>query len=107
MKTKTKLWRIYLPANDNNGFEFSLEHHQKWDEYVHNLVGGVTIMKSAKGQWISPHGKLYIDIMIPCEINCFKSQIKQIARFSIEHYNQEAIAYLPLSRNMKIMKKII
>lgn len=103
---RKKVWRILVPANDNQGNEFPIEHHHIWDEFVRDLVGGVTIMKSAKGQWISPVGKLYIDITIPCDINCTKYQIQQIALFTIKHYNQEAIAYYKISKGIKLMTKI-
>jgi hypothetical protein len=100
---KTKVYRILVPATTNGGNIFSLEHHQVWDEFVRKLVGGVTVMKSAKGQWLSPTGVLYMDKMIPCDINCSKTQILEIARFTKKHYNQEAIAYYKVSGKMHVI----
>ena len=102
---KTKVYKILVPANNNQGSEFSIDHHHQWDEFVRKLVGGVTIMKSAKGQWTNPHdGQLYIDKMIPCEINCTKEQIKKIGKFTKEHYGQEAVAYYKISNSFNLIK---
>jgi hypothetical protein len=94
---KTELWEILVPASGNNDKEFTYEHHKAWDEFVKNLTGGVTIMKTAKGQWLSPSGKLYKDRMIPCRIICTKEQINKIVDFTIEHYNQEAVLAYKIS----------
>lgn len=94
------MWEILVPASGNKGKEFSYEHHKAWDEFVKNLTGGVTIMKIAKGQWISPNGELYIDRMIPCRIVCTKKQINTIIDFTIEHYNQEAVLAFRISDNV-------
>jgi len=29
--------------------------HQTWDAKVRKISGGLTIMKPAKGNWVSPH----------------------------------------------------
>jgi len=101
---KTKVYKILVPANNNQGSEFSIEHHHQWDEFVRQLVGGVTIMKSVKGQWINPHGQLYTDKIIPCEISCTKEQIKKIAKFTKQHYRQEAVAYYKISNKFNLIK---
>ena len=101
---KTKVWKILVPANNNQAIEFSISHHHEWDEFVRKLVGGVTIMKSAKGQWVNPNGQLYTDKMIPCEISCTKQQIKAIAHFTKHHYRQEAIAYYKISNKFNLIK---
>jgi hypothetical protein len=100
---KIKVYRILVPATTNDNNEFSIEHHQVWDKFVRKLVGGVTIMKSAKGQWLNSDGILYMDKMIPCDINCTKKQIKAIADFTKKHYNQEKIAYYKISNGMKFI----
>ena len=87
----SELWEILVPASNNKEQKFSYEHHKKWDAFVKEITGGVTIMKTAKGEWISPSGKLYVDRMIPCRINCNEEQISKIIDFTIEHYNQEAV----------------
>jgi hypothetical protein len=94
---RTDMWEILVPASGNNKQEFTYEHHKAWDAYVKNLTGGVTIMKTAKGQWVSQEGELYIDRMIPCRIFCSDDEILQIVRFTMTHYNQKAIAIAKLS----------
>ena len=91
------MWEILVPAYDNKGKYFSYEHHKAWDEFVKNLTGGLTIMKTAKGQWMSSSGELYTDKMIPCRIVCTKKQINVIIDFTIEHYNQEAVLAFRIS----------
>jgi len=94
---KTELWEILVPASGNNDKEFTYEHHKAWDAFVKELTGGVTIMKTAKGQWVSPHGQLYVDRMIPCRIICTKEQINKIVDFTIKHYDQEAVLAYKIS----------
>ena len=101
----TELWEILVPASNNKDLQFTYEHHKEWDEYVKNLTGGVTIMKTAKGQWVSPDGKLYIDRMIPCRIVCTEDQISDIIDFTIEHYSQEAVLAYRISTNVILRHK--
>jgi hypothetical protein len=94
---KTEMWEILVPASGNNNKEFSYEHHKAWDAFVKEPTGGVTIMKTAKGRWVSPHGQLYADRMIPCRIICTKEQINKIVDFTLVHYDQEAVLAYKIS----------
>lgn len=85
-----ELWEILVPAS-NDDMKFTYNHHKEWDAVVKRKAGGVTIMKIAKGQWVIPTGKLYVDKMIPCRIVCDEEQIKEIIDFTIVHYKQEAV----------------
>jgi hypothetical protein len=105
MIPKTELWEILVPAFNNKDKEFTYEHHKAWDEYVKNLAGGVTIMKTAKGQWVNPIGKLYLDRMIPCRIICTKEQITRIIDFTIKHYDQEAVLAFKISDTVILRHK--
>lgn len=102
---KTELWEILVPASNNTDQKFTFEHHKEWDAFVKKVTGGVTIMKTAKGQWLSPTGKLYIDRMIPCRIVCDEQQISEIIDFTIEHYNQEAVLAYRVSTNVILRHK--
>ena len=84
------MWEILVPASINKDQVFTYEHHKAWDEFVKQVTGGITVMKTAKGEWLSPVGKLHIDRMIPCRIICNEKQIIKIIDFTIEHYDQEA-----------------
>lgn len=94
-----ELWEILVPASSKEK-EFSYEHHKKWDEYVKSLAGGLTIMKTAKGEWINPDGVLYSDRMIPVRIKCKRSDIKKIIDFTIKHYDQEAVLAYNISNEI-------
>jgi hypothetical protein len=100
-----ELWEILVPASNNKEKEFTYEHHKAWDTFVKDLTGGVTIMKTAKGQWVSPTGELYIDRMIPCRIACTRHEIFQIIKFTMEHYSQEAIMAFKISDEVIIAHK--
>jgi hypothetical protein len=101
----TEMWEILVPASNNKDKEFSYEHHKEWDAFVKKITGGVTVMKTAKGEWLSPIGRLHIDRMIPCRIMCNKKQIIKIIDFTIEHYNQEAILAYRISDNVIMRHK--
>ncbi len=96
---KKAVWEILVPAENNSGVEFTLEHHKKWDEFVKNLTGGLTIMKSAKGQWIY-NKKTYFDKVIPCRIACSPKKIKKIIDFTIKHYEQKAVYAYKVSKTV-------
>lgn len=73
---KVMMWEILVPASGKEQ-EFAFEHHKEWDKYVRNMAGGLTILKTAKGEWVSPDGTLFRDRVIPVRINCTKKQIKK------------------------------
>lgn len=92
--TDTKLWEVLVPASSPE-LKFTIEHHHKWDEFVRSITGGLTVCRAARGQWVSPTGKLYRDRVIPCRIACTREQLNKILAFTITHYKQEAVmAYL-------------
>jgi hypothetical protein len=100
-----EMWEILVPASNNRDQEFSYEHHKKWDAFVKEITGGVTIMKTAKGEWVNPNGKIYVDKMIPCRIICNEKQIKEIIDFTLIHYNQEAVLAFKISTNVILKYK--
>jgi hypothetical protein len=100
-----EMWEILVPASNNKDQEFSYEHHKQWDAFVKKITGGVTIMKTAKGEWISPNGKIYVDRNIPCRIICNEKQINEIIDFTLVHYNQEAVMAYRISTNVKLRYK--
>jgi hypothetical protein len=97
------LWEILVPANSNDGLEFSLEHHHNWDEKVRSISGGLTIYKSAKGQWVDPSGQLFLDKMIPVRICCSEDEIDKIMELTLSHYSQEAVMAYRVSPYVKLL----
>ena len=102
---KTELWEILVPASNNKDLKFTYEHHKEWDEFVKDISGGVTIMKPAKGEWLSPTGELYIDRMIPCRIACSWEELSVIIDFTIKHYKQEAVLAYKISDDVILRHK--
>lgn len=102
---KNSLWEILAPKYSNEKKEFSLKHHHSWDSKVRQIAGGVTILKTAKGQWINTKGKLFAEEMIPVRIYCTEEEIEKIIQLTIEHYSQEAVMAYELSSNVKVVKR--
>lgn len=98
------IYEILVPAS-NRKEKFSYEHHKVWDSFVTSVAGGVTINKSAKGEWYSPEGELYRDRMIPCKIACTREQLDRIIDFTIKHYEQEAVMAYLISNEVIIKHK--
>ena len=96
------MWEILVPASNNKDLKFSYEHHKEWDEYVKAVAGGLTINKTAKGEWISPDGTLFKDRMIPVRIMCTEAEIEKIISFTIGWYKQEAVLAYEVSNHVKL-----
>ena len=107
MKTETfTAYEIYVPMFSNDGAKFHVEYHKEWDEKVKAVTGGMTIFRAGRGKWVDPKdGITYEDRVIPVRIFCSKEQIETIAAFTIEHYNQVAIAALKISSEALIFTK--
>ena len=97
------MWEIFVPAS-NIDAEFSYEHHKIFDEFVKQKAQGITVMRGAKGEWISPSGVLFKDRIIPCRICCSIGDIHSIMRFALKHYNQEAIMAYKISDHVLMVK---
>jgi len=104
---KKSLWEILVPNYDNSGNKYSLDYHHQWDNKVRVITGGLTILKTAKGQWVNPEGRLFAEEMIPVRVLCYKNDISNIIDITLEHYNQEAVLAYEISCNvlLKYAKK--
>lgn len=96
------LWEILVPTHSNEGIEYSLDYHHAWDEKVRKISEGLTILKTAKGQWISPDGELFVETMIPVRIVCDEPSIDQIIDITLNHYDQKAVLTYEISSNVKL-----
>ena len=99
-----EMWEILVPAS-NKLQEFTYEHHKRWDEFVISISGGVTIMKTVKGEWISPNNVRFKDRMIPVRIKCNGDDIDKIIDFTIKHYEQEAVLAYKISEDVILRHK--
>jgi hypothetical protein len=100
-EAKKYLWEVLVPATWEEE-EIPLKYHHLWDEGVRTISGGLSILKTAKGHWVSPDGNLFIETMIPVRIFCSRTQIDQIADLTAIHYDQEAVMFYRVSNEVKI-----
>ena len=95
------LYEILVPAS-SKGAKFSYEHHKEWDEKVKEIADGLTVLKTGRGEWVSPNGETFYDRVIPVRIACSKEQIMKILKFTKEHYKQLAIFCYKVSEEVII-----
>jgi len=84
----TDLWEILVPVKDNTGHEFPVKHHRQWDDRVREITGGLTIMRTAKGQWLDHDGELFNEKMIPVRLACNEKQARKVMDLTLAHYKQ-------------------
>lgn len=97
MKAKF-MFMVFVPRESRKGVPFTVAHHQKWDKFVYDLSGGITILKSALGKWVNPNAKLEAEKMIPVMVGCTKAQMENIADFTVKHYDQVAVSYVKMGK---------
>jgi len=98
------LWEILVPTVSNHGKPFRTKQHKIWDKFVRQVTDGLTIMSpNIKGEWISDD-QIFTDRMIPVRIYCTHEEIREIAKYTKEFYEQEAIMYYCISTNIYIYK---
>lgn len=90
---RESLWEILVPANFNDGTKISLESHKEWDAKAREISGGLSVLRSIKGQWIDPDGILFTEKMIRVRIKCTRTQIDKISDLVAAHYSQKSVMY--------------
>ncbi len=103
--TGKSLWEILVPNYSNEKIKYTLEYHHQWDEKVRKISGGMTLLKTAKGQWMSNSGILFSEEMIPVRIFCDEDSIDKIIALTMEHYQQEAVLAYEVSSRVKLVKR--
>lgn len=93
------LWEILVPK------DFSIEHHQVWDEEVREIAGGLTITRSTKGYWTSPKGEVLKERMIPVRIYCDRESFLKIVKYTLVHYDQDAVMGYRISEDVILYSK--
>jgi|SRR3989344_5667063 len=99
------LWEILVPSHSNQGIEYALDHHRTWDNEVRKISGGLTILKSVRGQWIDEQGELFSERMIPVRVSCTEPDINRIIDLTLIHYDQKAVLAYEVSRNVKLVHR--
>ena len=97
-----KLWEILIPRYSNEVVEYSVEYHHSWDKYVREIAGGVTILRTAKGHWVNPEGRVFQEEMIPVRVYCSEEELDRIIDHTLEYYAQEAVFAYEVSSNVKV-----
>jgi len=105
MKNKSIiLWEILVPTI-MDGKPVRTKYHKKWDEKVRAISNGLTILKPAKGEWISSSGELFAERMIPVRIACSEDAIEEIMDITISYYKQEEVMAYKVSEYVKFRKE--
>ena len=92
--THRQLWEILVPA-EINGKPVPVDYHKEWDEMVLDIAGGLTILRSAKGRWLSENGLSIGEGVIPVRIACTETELYEIIEITAKHYFQvEVFSYL-------------
>jgi len=104
MKNKDKiLWEILVPTMMDGKF-IRTRYHKVWDKKVRAISNGLTILKPAKGEWVSATGELLAERMIPVRIACSEHDIEGIMDMTIKYYNQEEVLAYKVSECVKFKK---
>lgn len=87
-----KMWEILVPTIRNDGGQINTRFHKVWDEKVRQISGGLTILMPARGQWVSPTGELFKELMIPVRVLATDDEMETIINITLKHYeDQETI----------------
>jgi hypothetical protein len=106
MTDTVKLYEVLVPASFwVTKTKFSYEHHKEWDAFVVGIAGGLTVLKGAKGTWISPSNVAHYDRVIPCRVACTRAQLEEIIDFTLTHYDQEAVMAYVVSEEVIVKHK--
>lgn len=100
---RQELWEILVPQANNDGEFIAIPEHNIWDSKVRKITGGLTIHRSAKGEWVSPEGELVVERMIPVRIACTEEQMHTIAQMTKEFYQQAKVMYYRVSDKVFIV----
>lgn len=59
-------------------------------------------MRTSKGQWVH-QGTCYRERVIPVRIICTPKDIKQIAKITLKHFRQKAVACFQISEKYELL----
>jgi hypothetical protein len=106
MKIDWKLmWEVYVPTM-MNGKPIKTKYHKEWDKVVREIAGGLSIAAPVKGQYLGEEDEeVQEERIIPVRIACSSNEIQDILRFTLQHYNQEAVLCHKVSDEAIIVTK--
>lgn len=103
MSTDIRMWEILVPTVRNDGRPFRLRFHRVWDRQVIATAGGLTVLRPAKGSWVSDAGDLYAERMIPVRVACTEEEIVEIAEFTKRYYDQIKVLVCRISDDVRFI----
>lgn len=95
------LYELLVPTIMNDK-PIRTRYHRVFDKKVREISGGLTILRPAIGNWISPSGELFVERMIPVRIACSRDDIEKIADIAASYYKQRAIMFYKISDDVHI-----
>ena len=99
----SKLFEILIPCQTNEGKPIRTRKHKEWNRRARRITGGgLTVLPSAKGQWVSPSGEMFDERMLPVRIIATYSQMESIDAMTAKFYEQEAILFYQISNDVTI-----
>jgi hypothetical protein len=97
------LWEILVPTRfDDTQEAISLDHHREWDRLVREVSGGLTMLRSATGQWVHM-GEVQEERVIPVRLIATREQMEEIAKFTARYYRQKVIMAYKISDEVLFM----
>ena len=91
------LWEILVPTQfDDTKESIPAEHHREWDRLVREVSGGLTMLRSATGQWVHL-GKVHQESVIPVRLVATREQMEEVGKFTVHHYRQKVIMAYKIS----------
>jgi hypothetical protein len=93
-----ELWQVLVPTVSNTGKPFRTRFHRVFDAKVRSITGGLTVhVKTVKGEWVSPDGRVFVEQMIPVSFTATEAQAVEIGGIVKKMYEQEAVFVYRLS----------
>lgn len=90
------LWEILVPAYWPNGEFIPVQIHQVWDKKLRSFSKGMTILRSAIGEW-NNGDKIIRERMIPVRFLADREEVEEIVFMTKEFYKQEAVMAYKIS----------
>jgi len=100
---KKRVYEILVPTKfgDTNK-RIPTKLHKEWDKLILPISGGLTILRTGKGQWVH-QGTCYKEHVIPVRIICSPKDMRTIMEITLRHFKQKAVACFQVSEKFQIL----
>jgi len=94
------LWEILVPVDYSDGSGFiPIEYHKQWDAYIRRISNGMTILRSAIGEW-GDGDNIIRERMIPVRLLATREELDKILEVTKEFYKQKVVMAYKLSSDV-------